>query len=394
MSFNVENFLHSGCIISNAETGDFWLGIGPSKLSTHPRHEGLNLYAPDFFLKNSTPWQNYETYVQLTAAQLLKDLPDPSRFNSGSDGLQQPFIHWSSLDLTSFQVQFEELKHRLDRGELKKAVPVVSQMGQGMWRSAQGVDPLTLARLLVSLIQASQGFPLSVYGVWNEHEGILGASPEILFDQMSGDELRTYAVAGTRPRSPLQASTSLLEDPKEQHEHRLVIEGIQQSFRLWEKETGSTGGLIRVGKTTEWVFPHLIHLVTPITFTPGLQPEGRSGFSPGVASLHQFEQWVRCLHPTPALGAFPKERGWAWLEQMEQVTPRFRHGAPFGILLHSGVSRCLVAIRNLQWKQNSVRIIAGCGVVPESRFEKEAQELRSKIESVKNLFHLPRGEQG
>ena len=66
-----------------------------------------------------------------------------------------------------------------------------------------------------------------------------------------------------------------------------------------------------------------------------------------------------------------------------------RYGAPVGYIEEGGKdSRCLVAIRNMQWKDNWIGLGAGCGIVPESRLDLEWEELQLKIQSIKEILGL------
>ena len=48
----------------------------------------------------------------------------------------------------------------------------------------------------------------------------------------------------------------------------------------------------------------------------------------------------------------------------------------------------LVAIRNVQWNGYRVRVGSGAGLLPESQFEREFEELRQKRDQVKALFGI------
>jgi menaquinone-specific isochorismate synthase len=99
---------------------------------------------------------------------------------------------------------------------------------------------------------------------------------------------------------------------------------------------------------------------------------------------------IEKLHPTPALGAFPKKDGRTWLLDYEnRGVPRMRLGAPFGAISSQGFCRTVVAIRNLQWKNSTLWIGAGCGIINQSLVDREWQEILGKIRSVKKLFGLP-----
>ncbi|MCE2981961.1 MAG: chorismate-binding protein [Parachlamydia sp.] len=119
--------------------------------------------------------------------------------------------------------------------------------------------------------------------------------------------------------------------------------------------------------------PKLCHLKTPIEL-----------------SLHQpfqFEAIAKHLHPTPALGVFPKIEGWAWLKKYDRGFNRKNFGAPVGYK-HEGTSACFAGIRQVQWSLTGMRIGAGCGVVRESVCEREWDEIMLKINAVRKCLDL------
>ena len=48
----------------------------------------------------------------------------------------------------------------------------------------------------------------------------------------------------------------------------------------------------------------------------------------------------------------------------------------------------LVAIRNIQWDVDKTLLGSGCGIVSESKIEREWNELTLKRKAVKELLHL------
>ena len=206
-----------------------------------------------------------------------------------------------------------------------------------------------------------------MYGCWNANEGMLGVTPEALFSHNTQmpHMVKTMAVAGTcHPSHDLEA---FFQDDKERYEHRLVVEGICRSLHDL--------GKICVEEMQLLHLPNLVHLMTPIHLTLN-QP-------------FRFDSFVQKLHPTPALGAFPPTEGRKWLEEFDKHTPRQRYGAPTGF--HhplAGLSHCFVAIRNVQWNTNGMRIGAGCGVVKQSTFEKEWKEIHMKIRAIREQLCL------
>ena len=173
------------------------------------------------------------------------------------------------------------------------------------------------------------------------------------------------ALAGTC--SADQPEDDFLEDNKEQREHQLVIMGISGAFR--------GVGTVRLAPLKLLRLPHLSHLMTPIEIS--------------LHNAFDFNSVVHFIHPTPALGAYPREKGKEWLHGYDKHTPRTFYGAPFGFHQPSnGLSRCLVGIRNVQWDSHGMRIAAGCGVVKGSCIDKELREIQLKIKAIKNQFQL------
>jgi menaquinone-specific isochorismate synthase len=100
-----------------------------------------------------------------------------------------------------------------------------------------------------------------------------------------------------------------------------------------------------------------------------------------------FSEMVRRLHPTAALGVSPRsEAGERWLREADRGVKRRTFGAPFGLEREDRSALALVAIRNLEWSGDRVRVGSGAGMLQESRVELEWKELREKREQVKALF--------
>ncbi len=354
----IKKFLNSGCLISSPSSDEITIGWGSVERTQSSlkalQEKRISIYAPDFFLEDQAPWWVFENFVSCSRAELLEALKS----------LVQSFcpIQWSQVDFDSFQETFYDIKKKLKEGLLKKAVPLVFQTAQF---SIQNMKPLLISHLLKN----TKGVPVSLYGVWNAEEGILGATPETLFQAQRRGSLWTMALAGTRTSD--DSRVSLLQDPKELEEHRIVIEGICSSF-----QSDPQWGKIQVGQTKILKLPTLSHLMTPIEIQI---PEDKTLI---------FEEGVRCLHPTPALGAFPKNEGMKWLQELNKKRDRCRFGAPFGVLKNFKESLCLVGIRNLQWFEDEVSLIVGCGIIEASHLDQEWKELQSKQSAVKALLGL------
>jgi menaquinone-specific isochorismate synthase len=171
------------------------------------------------------------------------------------------------------------------------------------------------------------------------------------------------AVAGTRSAS--DDPGELERSPKDRDEHQAVVEDLLARLSEW--------GVPRAAKTGVRRFGQLVHLVADIHL------EARTPLD--------FEAVARRLHPTPALGVYPRTpAGAEWLASIDPTRDRKRFGAPFGLRWPAGGGRALVAIRNLQYAEGRLEIWAGCGVVPMSRYEDEWQEILCKMRAVRALW--------
>lgn len=342
------DFLSSGAFMEIGE-GRLLIGWGSFQRTAHcPKDCGPAFYAPDFRLEDSNSWYHFKNYITYSIEDLLKVLPIPNEITAP---------RWQSPDLPYFFQTFNDLMRKFENSTLQKAVPV------SFTTACCHMDRDRLSANLHHLLSYILGHNVHAYGFWNSQEGILGASPEILFKikKETLNTVHTMACAGTYPVNA--DPQKLLQDKKERLEHQLVVNGICDSL--------TSLGKVNIALTTILQLPQLIHLATSISLE--------------LKEKVSFETLVHALHPTPALGAFPKEEGWDWIKNYQTEIPRKRFGAPFGCI-YEGSSNCLVAIRNVQWDTQKMQIGAGCGIVAESVFTKEWDEMQRKIGTVKTML--------
>ena len=347
----LDQFLHSGTLIS---AGNKRLIVGYGKRKWHPSPPSIEkpvFYFPQYFLNDSMPWFTQE-HVEELSLESFDELLSLAKVEKRSP------LNWNCPQQELFNQAFDELQNLFSQNILAKAVPYVFEEAHAKLSQEQ------LIHSLKSLVKYALSFPVFLYGFWENGKGILGATPEMLFSldhEKQKHVLNTVALAGTRKKD----SSSLLDNPKEMREHQLVIEGITSSL--------SPIGEVLVRKTEEVHLPHLSHLMTPIHMELDVKP--------------LFSDVVKKLHPTPALGAYPKEAGMQWLRSYQQKINRKRYGAPVGY--HQGIkSICYVAIRNMQWDENLIQIGAGCGVIAASQKEQEWEEIKLKLKSIRNILSL------
>ncbi len=343
------SFLYCGTILS-AGPGQLRIGWGPrTPYASPPSTDEPSFYFPDFFLSSTTPWFMHAQTQNISHENLLQHLSAPAEPQS---------IAWQNTQKDFFLATVRQLKSRIQAQELTKAVPFIFST------SPQTLSPSQLHSSLVHALRYIQHHPGHLYGSWTAHEGILGVTPETLFTLNKASEewmLKSEALAGTVPSGQSCANPKLI------HEHQVVIDGINEALMRFGKP--HTGPL----KTLD--LPHLRHLMTPIEMSLMHPPA--------------FEEIVQALHPTPALGAHPREVGRYWLLDYQRHFDRLRFGAPVGYTDPSTqISRCFVAIRNVQWQPNRMLIGAGCGIVADSDPETEWNEILLKLKAVKALLNL------
>lgn len=303
-------------------------GWGPA-----PRAGALNFFAPDFALGTAEPWllgTAIEAHLEPSPLPELTLRADPSS--------------------AAFAKMHEEIMVHIHAGDFLKVVPIVCEELEFARELHANMFPRALA---VVPGKYAYGFEFS-------GEGMCGCTPEVLFAVKDGI-LRTMALAGTGKA----LGPSLLADAKEMREHSMVIEHICA-------ELASFGRAER-GETSERVYGMLKHLYTPITMR--------------LDRLPDFTELVVRLHPTAALGGWPRKPAVEWLERQRFHVGRKRFGAPFGFMRGEEMF-CVVAIRGIQWWGKRALLSAGCGVVEGSQSLREWNELQLKRGAILDSLGL------
>ena len=343
---NFKKFLSSGALLRWDQS--YYLSLGPFQEELDD--SGLKIFSPYFFMDADLEIVSGCQSFQISETQFINRLNE--FLGSHSDS---PKLTWSEPTLDQYKIAFQKIQNEMAAGELKKAVPVLFAKANAKF------DLMRRAQVLKKLCLSPPN--LFVYGYWSGQQGLLGATPEILVNIFSG-QLRSMALAGTQIKGT--GVCRLLEDPKERHEHQLVIDDI--------RETLSPFGKVHFKGPEVLELPSLWHLKTEVLVQ----------LSPSVDPI----QLVQKLHPTPALGVFPRSFDFQWMRELPEANIRRKYGAPFAMLLPNGDLISLVAIRNIQWSENQILLGAGGGVVHSSQLQKEWQELEGKRNSVKSLMGL------
>ena len=322
-----ESFLKEGLILQNQDR--VFLASGPFKTRSNPHPSNICFYAPHFFSEKDEFIVGKNT-ISVHSEELIPFLKSLEKHSVPA---------WTPPDFNDFKKKFDDFQ---SSSNLIKVVPVVFA------QSFNVPSPKGRAFLLKNILEKNIGF---AYGYWKTNEGLLGVTPEYLFEKKE-KSIKTMALAGTG-----LISDSLMTDEKEVKEHQIVVDDLSKQWH---------GFHLKKSAMYEKTFGNLKHLQTDIQFQGDID----------------FLSLIRKLHPTSALGGSPKEKALEWLLKYNHVVDRKRFGAPFAIHFPNGDGFTLTAIRNIQWDQTSMILGAGCGLTVKSKLEKEWQELKLKREWI------------
>ncbi|RIN31184.1 isochorismate synthase, partial [Staphylococcus succinus] len=212
------------------------------------------------------------------------------------------------------------------------------------------------------LKQATQGGHNSYLFVLESQDSVFfSQTPEQLME-VNNEVLSTKAVAGTIKRThqediDRENINAFLNDEKNLNEHRFVVDSILSDIEPYvENVTFNKEPQILTND-------HLYHLYTKIK---------------GQLTDEYYIGLLDNLHPTPALGGYPKEEAIEYIEQNEFGT-RGLYGAPVGYIDMYDNCEFIVAIRSMLIKKNQATLFAGCGIVSDSDADSEVEETAVKF---------------
>ncbi len=324
--------------------GTFIVGSAPFHHSFEPAPEGASFYVNDFALSDQKPWRIPSKWMEFNS---LNDLV-------GDYSLPSP-LSWIEPDLESFTRIFETVKTRLDKGQLVKAVPVVSS------RCSIADNAPFAERLVRAALPGLRSASLCAFQ--SKGRGFTALTPERLLKIKDG-QLETMALAGT---ATSEEGDSFLKDAKEQREHLLVVEVLRRSLSLLGEVIEHDREILDMGG--------MIHFLTR--------------FSVRLSGSPRINDVIKALHPTPAVGVVPREPGLVeelYSQRAESAIPT-SFGAPFGVKF-GDCFESFVLIRGVFWEGKEAFLPSGCGIVQESVLQREWDELALKRNWVKEAFSL------
>lgn len=194
---------------------------------------------------------------------------------------------------------------------------------------------------------------------------LAGASPELLV-RRSGDRAFAQPMAGSVARGATDAederlARQLVNSAKDAVEHRIVSEFVVDALRPFSQSVAA--------RSPEVVrFTNIQHLATSVA------AELRA---PAADVL----QLASALHPTPAVGGWPREAADTLIDELEKMERGWYAGA-VGWIDANGDGEFAVALRcGLLW-EDGARLYAGVGVMPDSDPARELEETDLKFKAL------------
>lgn len=198
-----------------------------------------------------------------------------------------------------------------------------------------------------------------------------GSSPESLVNLFE-HKVITNPIAGTKPRGKdeiddLKLKNELVNDEKERAEHLMLVD-------LGRNDIGkiSEFGSVKMDRFMEVDFySHVMHMVSKVS---GKLRE----------DLDCFDALISCL-PAGTVSGAPKIRAMEIIDELENVRRSFYSGAT-GYFSYNGSMDMCITIRTMLFKDKTVYLQAGAGIVYDSNPHSEYLETLNKLKALEEAL--------
>jgi salicylate biosynthesis isochorismate synthase/menaquinone-specific isochorismate synthase len=257
----------------------------------------------------------------------------------------------------SWAAAVETAAARLRAGEAAKVVLAREVVARG--------DGVVSAGMVARTLRAAYPSCFTYLVTGADGTAFAGASPEMLI-RRSGRRAFSHPMAGSVARGATEAEDDRLAheleaSAKDNAEHRLASDFVVEALRPFARSVSA--------RPPEVVrFTNIQHLATAVT-AELLDPPA------DVLEL------AAALHPTPAVGGWPRAAADALIDELEGMERGWYAGAVGWIDSH-GDGEFAVALRcGLLW-EDGARLYAGVGVMPDSDPARELEETELKFKAL------------
>jgi isochorismate synthase len=296
--------------------------------------------------------RTFATAAEPDAAELL-DLETPR-----ATALAARTLTVSSVrNPVSWTAAVETAAARLRAGEAAKVVLAREVMARG--------DGVVAAAMVARSLRSAYPSCFIYLITGADGTAFVGASPELLV-RRSGVRAYAQPMAGSVARGATEAEDERLarrleDSAKDVAEHRLAADFVVDTLKPFsETVTAHSPEVVR--------FTNIQHLATAVT--ADLR-------QPAATAL----ELAAALHPTPAVGGWPRAAADTLIDQLEAMERGWYAGA-VGWMDASGDGEFAIALRcGLLW-EDGARLYAGVGVMPNSDAAQELEETELKFKAL------------
>jgi isochorismate synthase len=324
-------------------------------------HFLLSYVADHVSLTINTMIQATDT-IELRAQQIEEDLSklQTAIHQSSKKPLERSTSHFSiyeSRPASEWMDMVEKAIEKIRHGTFEKVV-----LARDVELALD--DPTETFDITSTLQRLRENYPGAyVFAIQRGESFFIGATPERLVLAQDG-KIHTMALAGSVRRGETevedtQLGVELLQSEKNINEHVIVVSMVQEALKnhCTNVQVSASPQLLKL--------KNLQHLQTPIT----------GDLIPGRCILDVMSE----LHPTPAVGGFPRDAALKEIRNTEKLD-RGWYAGPLGWIGSSGHGEFAVALRSGLVERTRAALFAGCGIVSNSEPQIEYAESWWKFE--------------
>jgi anthranilate synthase component 1 len=206
-----------------------------------------------------------------------------------------------------------------------------------------------------------------MYFLKMNNRALVGSSPEML-GRVDKGRADTFPIAGTRPigknaREDKRLAAELLDDPKEQAEHIMLIDLARNDLgKVCQFGTIDVPDFMIVQK-----YSHVQHIVSRVT---GKLRTDRDAFDT-----------LKGVFPAGTVSGAPKKRAMEIIEELEPVR-RGPYAGAAGYFSYNGNADFAITIRTLVACGNKAYVQVGAGIVADSQPKREWHETDHKAKAL------------
>ena len=269
-----------------------------------------------------------------------------------------------TLGAEKFRAAVKVLKAHIRQGDIFQAV---------LAERFECTKPKVSSLEIFEALREISPTPYSFFFTFKDRD-LFGASPEALL-KVKGSGLKTYPIAGTRPRGQTEVEDKALErqltrSRKEAAEHLMLVDLARNDLGRVAKAGSVKVDVFRSIQK----FSNVMHLVSEVN------AELAEGSSPVDA--------LQACFPAGTLSGAPKFRAMEILAQLEPLPRGFYGGVVMAFDPASMDLDTCIAIRSLEMTSSRALLRAGAGIVADSVPQAEYEEIHHKLKPLRQAIAL------